>query len=531
MKNDMKRFTLYSILALFSITACQDEVDVEKNLNFPPTVLSISPKTSVKVGKGFDVKVVFVDGASSPLASATVTLKDPDGKTIATSNKTLSGIKDSVVIASDVFKSVDLPLGSYTINVSATDSKNNTTTTTNTFKVATQLYPANNEKMFIAGEFNGWGATALELVSDNTWEIKNVDLKGKAWKLKNTEDWSDQDWGDIDCDFKMEVKGKNGDTKCGFSGLVNVRFNDETLSYTVTPAVNFKTSLSGLYLLGSFNNFEGSEPKFLLVGDYTWQIDEFRFKPGMSFRFSESPYFKGKNYGDSGTPNKAKEYSSNFVLANDFKDAYYKVTFNEKTLAYDLIFVRAAYEMYLVGGGTKAGWDPASSLPFLTTGDKQYEIYADITAGGGFKFLPTQSWDGDYGVDPNNAGKILQTGEENVDVAQSGFYRITVNLNDMSYSATKTVWGIIGDATPGGWGSDTNLTYTGNNTWEGDINLGAGKFKFRANGGWDINFGAGDAAGKLQFNAGDIAFSGSGNYHVKLILDSVAGYTYTLTKN
>ena len=149
------------------------------------------------------------------------------------------------------------------------------------FKVANQLFPANNSNMFIAGAFNGWGAGVMELVADYTWEIKEIDLQGGPWKLKNTADWTDADWGDSNCDKTMEVTTGGGpNTECDYSGLVNVRFNDETLKYTVVPAVNYTTNLSGLYLLGTFNSFQGPEPKFTLVANNTWELAEFRFKAG-----------------------------------------------------------------------------------------------------------------------------------------------------------------------------------------------------------------------------------------------------------
>jgi hypothetical protein len=52
---------------------------------------------------------------------------------------------------------------------------------------------------------------------------------------------------------------------------------------------------------------------------------------------------------------------------------------------------------------------------------------------------------------------------------------------------------IIGDATPGGWGSDTNMTRNSSNPslWEiTGLVLTAGEAKFRANGNWTVNWGA-----------------------------------------
>jgi len=52
--------------------------------------------------------------------------------------------------------------------------------------------------------------------------------------------------------------------------------------------------------------------------------------------------------------------------------------------------------------------------------------------------------------------------------------------------------GIIGSATPGGWSDDTQMTKVDDCNWTIDITLTKAEAKFRANGAWDINWGATD---------------------------------------
>ena len=165
----MKKLYIYFLIAsmLVQLSACRDEVDVDNLMNFPPTILSVTPKTGVKTGD-FDIKVVLVDGISSPLSTATVTLKDADGNELASVTKTLSGVKDSVLIEGSSFNAESLALGDYSISIVAKDSKNQESTQVSNFKIVNQLYLANFERMFIAGGFNGWSASELELVADNT---------------------------------------------------------------------------------------------------------------------------------------------------------------------------------------------------------------------------------------------------------------------------------------------------------------------------------------------------------------------------
>ena len=538
-----KLFLYFSLIFAAALYSCQDKVeDVEGQLSFPPTIFSSSPTVSVKIGT-FDLKAVLVSGPAAPLTSGTLTLKDETGKTLYTVTEALSGIKDSLVAKSSDFNSAALPLGAYTMEITGVNSRNLTTTKSVPFSISQTLYPAKNTKMYIAGEFNNWGAGELTLISDFTWEIKNVDLQGKAWKLKNTPDWTDEDWGDPGCDGLMnsnKADGGNGNTDCKFSGLVNVTFNDQTLTYSVKPAVNFKTNLSGLYVLGNFNNFEGDESKFQLKADNTWELAEVRLKPDDEFKFSESPYFKGKNYGDSDKEGTAAEYGPNFVWAG--ADGFYKVTFNDATLKYTIELVRYPYpdKLYLVGSATSASWNPGASIPFIKTADGKFEMYAWLThtdTDGGFKFLQIQDWPGAWGKSTD--GNLVQDGGNNIQVATDGFYRITADFLTLKYTATLTTWAVVGDATPGGWpasGPDPGvLTLTGGSgTYKLSIDNivltgGTHELKFRANNSWDINFGDSNEDGWVEYGGDNIKSPGDGTYLIELNL-APSGYTYTITK-
>jgi hypothetical protein len=158
-------------------------------------------------------------------------------------------------------------------------------------------------------------------------------------------------------------------------------------------------------------------------------------------------------------------------------------------------------------------------------------MYTYLTAGGGgFKFLQVKDWPGDWGK--GDVGKIVQEGENNVEVSTDGFCRILVDFTNMTYNVEAVAFGIVGSATPGGWDNDTNMTFVGglgSYKWQVDVTLGAGEYKFRANDGWDINFGKGDSDGTLKFNSGNIASPGAGDHHVEIVLDPVVGYTYTIS--
>lgn len=186
--------------------------------------------------------------------------------------------------------------------------------------------------------------------------------------------------------------------------------------------------------------------------------------------------------------------------------------------------------LFLVGGATSAGWSPPNSIPFRKISEGYFEIFANINSGDGFKFLQVQDWAGDWGKSKTEAGKVVQEDEDNVTVETSGFYRVRVNFADFSYETVKTTWGLIGAATPGGWGTDTDMTYQGGYTWSIDVMLGAGEWKFRANDDWGINMGQ-DSGMTLRQDGGNFVNSTPGSYHIEMILSPITGYTYTITPN
>jgi hypothetical protein len=235
------------------------------------------------------------------------------------------------------------------------------------------------------------------------------------------------------------------------------------------------------------------------------------------------PFVEGQNYPlVSGGPNIKVPETGNWI-----------VTVNFITGTFSATKFRAPNNMYLVGGSTSADWNPANAIPFVKMSEGMFEVYAYIqTAGFGFKFLEQRDWPGDWGMKPGEPGKLTQEGEDNLNVPENGFYRIQLNFFDMSYTLTKMTWGIIGSATPLGWGDDTPMTFQGglgSYTWAIETILTDGEIKFRANKDWGINFGDDGLNKTLEYNGANIPVS-AGNYLVELILDPVSGYTYRLTK-
>lgn len=485
---------LFSFILLVSLFACDDPLDFDtlEATDFPPGILEVRPQGKQLVGN-FDVKAIFVDGSVSPLSNASISMTNAAGAEVFNVSQDINGTLDSVVVEGSSFDASSLAVGDlFTINITVTDSKNQTTTSSFDFEISLLPFAANHNEMYIAGAFNGWGADTMTLVSDNIWEIKEVDVQSDGWKFKNCFDWCDEDWGDENCTGIMvsntepDGNGNTGAT-CVLPGLVNIRFNDRTLTYSSEPAVTFEGNASGLYLLGTFNNFEGSDFQFQQVSDNFWELKDVEIMQGAEFKFAESPDFMGKNWGDSGEAGKAEEFGPNIVFGE--QTAFYDITFNDKTLAYTIEFVRFP-SIGIIGDATPGGWDADTDM--TDNGDGTFSVLISLTEGEA-KFRANDEWTTNWGGDQFPTGVATQDGP-NIPVSPAGVYNVVFNPTTGDYDFQPGVQsiGIIGSATPGGWDTDTDLNDNGDGTYSLLIELTTGEAKFRTNDDWATNWGGTD---------------------------------------
>ena len=180
--------------------------------------------------------------------------------------------------------------------------------------------------------------------------------------------------------------------------------------------------------------------------------------------------------------------------------------------------------------GEYQGWDPPTAAQLLSPEDNgEYEGYLTFSEGLAsleFKFTPQPSWELDYGGDATT----LEAGGANLSVPEPGTYLLTANLNDLTWSATPSSWGVIGSATAGGWDADQDMAYDyQQNAWTITIDLVPGEMKFRLNDAWDVDYGdddLGDAT--LNLGGANIPVAEAGTYDIVLDLSEDAP-TYSLT--
>ncbi len=197
----------------------------------------------------------------------------------------------------------------------------------------------------------------------------------------------------------------------------------------------------------------------------------------------------------------------------------YTVTPYETLIDYPVVYLPGSYQ----------GWAPDGADVGLLYSYEFNDVYENImhfTDDAEFKITVEQNWDLNYG----GSGGILEQNGPNF-IVTAGAYIINADLGNLTYSITATdYWGIIGGSIPPyDWSVDVDMTYNGQRqTWEVTGDFVAGDFKFRANDGWDLNYGDTGADGSLDAGGDNIALAADGNYTITLDTNSK---TYIVTKN
>ncbi|NBL64599.1 SusF/SusE family outer membrane protein [Flavobacterium sp. NST-5] len=198
-------------------------------------------------------------------------------------------------------------------------------------------------------------------------------------------------------------------------------------------------------------------------------------------------------------------------------------------------------ELFMVGaiqGSYGLGeWDNTTAIPMRYVGNgttKVFEAYVKVNTGQGFKFIGEQgTWDnGNYGTIGGAQDGVLENsgGSSDLKVADvdgPGLYYVRVDIDALTYKAVKMNWGVIGDATPAGWGDETPMTYDfATNLYTFTGTLANGELKMRSKNvgqaiySEDWKFAVGNSAEKFAYDTGAPNFPiTAGSYTITLSID------------
>jgi starch-binding outer membrane protein SusE/F len=284
--------------------------------------------------------------------------------------------------------------------------------------------------------------------------------------------------------------------------------------------IEFKTlaDITKLFVVGDYNSWNNSPTaKFIISTPSNSTAEGYVYLTTGGIKLTTNHSWDDNNtFGDNGSGGLTNP-GGNIPVTTA---GYYRIRANLGTMTYSLTLTTWG----IIGDATPGGWGAQTNMTYNPTTQKHY-LVANLTSGGAFKFRGTSDWAVNYG---SSDGSTLVHDGANIAIGTTADYDITLDLstpNEYKYSANR--WGLIGDATPGGWGTDTDMTWDGaNQVFTVTLNLVVGNFKFRANDGWDVNLGG--ALTSLTAGGADIPVAEAGNYTITL---NTRTNVATVTKN
>ncbi|CAL2101105.1 SusE family lipoprotein precursor [Tenacibaculum sp. 190130A14a] len=178
----------------------------------------------------------------------------------------------------------------------------------------------------------------------------------------------------------------------------------------------------------------------------------------------------------------------------------------------------------IVGSGYNDWGNAGPDAPFYTTSEANVFVSYVSLVDGEIKFRENNDWANNFG--DTGADGTLDAGGDNI-VSTAGTYKVTLNLNDNTYTIEEFSWGIVGSGYNdwGNAGPDAAFHYDyTTDTFKVGVKLLDGEIKFRLNNDWGTNFGDTGADGTLDAG-GDNIVSTAGFYNVTIDFNN---NTYTI---
>lgn len=306
------------------------------------------------------------------------------------------------------------------------------------------------------------------------------------------------------------------------SDYSSVLSDAKTISITTYPAILDLSTTWGVVGSATSGGWDGPDLPFFQTGVNNVYTAYVNLADG-EIKFRENNDW-ANNYGDDSNDLSLEAGGANISVTA----GSYKIVLDLNSLTYTI----NAFSWGLVGDATPNGWDGPDVM-------LKYDEYSDtfravvILTTGNMKFRQNNAWDVNYG--DTGADGTLESGGDNISV-NAGSYLVTLNFTDPDapfYTLeAMDIWGVVGDATPNGWGGpDAKFTpdFAGNDGlyYLNGITLTDGNLKFRTNDAWDTNYGDTGADGSLEDGGDNIAVS-AGTYNITLDLSDTDNPTYTI---
>ena len=361
---------------------------------------------------------------------------------------------------------------------------------------------------------NGEAIESGEIIGNNI-QVNATELEKILCKQNNSRASVARD---INVESKVSVNLASGDAVA----INTVGTTMAKLKPTPTPAIDAK----GYYMLGEVNGngWTATSPVWMTeVSDGVYQLkvttekDKNYFKFYEGSKWDESGNWNVINKGVLGCEKDGCDDASGtiYYTGDSWGTPQTMVIAGAGTWIVTLDMNNLTYTVgkpVLYMAGDANGWN---QIDYLSSEDGVHFTGYMYLNQNGFKFCTQKDWKG-----TNYGGAFFGESEDNIMMTQeAGFYQVDVDLSAKTYTLSPFNIGIIGNATPSGWASDTDMKYNPTERcWEiKGVELTDGEMKFRANDGWDLSWG-GELDNLTTQNGPNIAVT-AGTYDIKLYID------------
>jgi hypothetical protein len=353
-------------------------------------------------------------------------------------------------------------------------------------------------------------------------------------------------------------------TVTGFSkSFTHLELNSIALGYNITPStignVDFRVKATNELGVITYSSVAtvAITPYIAInavgiIGDATpgsWNVDTDLYRPDASkpSEWTTIVYLIGgkeakfrtdddwaTNWGSASFPSGTGVPGGSNIPIN--ASGYYKVDFNAATRVYTFTLktTPSLSSMSIIGSGTPGGWNADTNLTQDATNANIFTGTVVFTDGEA-KFRKTGDWGTNWGAATYPSGWGVPDGANIPVKAGTYFVRIDIATGEYAFGPANRSTpfadiGVIGDSTPNGWGSDTDLIKNPANPfkWSKKLTLTAGEAKFRADNDWATNWGDAPFPGGVGTQDGsNIKNVTSGTYQITF--NTLTG-EYTFTK-
>ncbi len=289
---------------------------------------------------------------------------------------------------------------------------------------------------------------------------------------------------------------------------------------------------------GTVMNDTGWATDFYMTeaADGKWFIDNLFVDGSCKIRFAcDWAVNRGGEFAELGTAFEVVANGSNINLYKNWYNIVYDPAAEAITVSAGESYVEGGREypteIGLTGNFSGYQWSPDAAPKYAM--DKYSGISAGYvsmvnSAGVEFKVTYGSTWvAGELVSTEGNDTTFKLNAGDNMKLAD-GAYAFTIDLaNNNALFHKLDAAGLIGDATAGGWDSDTPMTFdSATGLYSVTTTLKDGKLKVRFDGDWNYNLGG--ALDNMVYNGSDIAVE-AGTYDVVLDM-TVSPVKMTLTK-